>query len=130
MTRSISVPSDGELDTRSEHLAYIQALSDPLEKAFPAASQPLTQERVVDEIIEAICAIRSSCAGRDLNGETNLALDLGFESAARVELFLEVQRVLDVDLDVGVAVMFAEITIAQLADLIVNLEDSSMDWYR
>lgn len=130
MTQSISVPKDGELANRSSHLAFMEALPDPLDKVLPVAGEPLTRERVVDGIIEAIRAIRSSCAGCDLNGETNLAVDLGFESVARVELLLEVQRLLDVDLDVGVAVMFAEITIAQLADLIVTLEDRCTDWRR
>ncbi|MGZ4511473.1 MAG: acyl carrier protein [Mycobacterium sp.] len=130
MTQSIRVPNDGELATCTSHLAFIEALPGPLDEAYPAASEPLTRERVVDAIIEAIRAIRTSCAGRELNGDTNLAVDLGFESATRVELLLEVQRLLDVGLDVGVAVMFAEITIAQLADLIVTLEDSCTDWYR
>jgi acyl carrier protein len=71
--------------------------------------------------------MRTSFSKREVTGETNLALDLGLESASRVELLLEVQCALDVALDVGVVVMFAELTITQLAELMVALPDSNMD---
>ncbi|MDT5115930.1 MAG: hypothetical protein QOE30_1669, partial [Mycobacterium sp.] len=82
-------------------------------------------ERVVAEIICAVRGMRTSFSERELTGDTNLALDLGLESASRVELLLEVQRALDAALNVGVVVMFAELTIAQLAELIVAVPDGS-----
>lgn len=91
----------------------------PAGKKMPASSTPLTRERVVAEIVRTACAIRPSFSERDLNGETNLALDLGLESASRVELLLEVERALDIALDVGEVAVFAELTIADLAQLIM-----------
>jgi len=82
-------------------------------------SEPLTHERVVAEIVRAIRAICTSFPGGELNGETNLALDLGLESASRVELLFEVEQALDVALDGGEVAVFAELTIAELADLIM-----------
>ncbi|OBG29374.1 hypothetical protein A5764_22770 [Mycobacterium sp. 852002-51057_SCH5723018] len=82
---------------------------------------------MVTEVIRAVRAMHTSFSEREVTADTNLALDLGLESASRVELLLDVQRVLDVALDVGVAVMFAELTIAQLAELIVALPGTSMD---
>jgi Phosphopantetheine attachment site len=76
-------------------------------------SEPLTHERVVAEILRAIRAICISFPGRELNGGTNLALDLGLESVPRVELLAEVERTLDVALDVGEVAVFAELTIAE-----------------
>lgn len=129
MTRSISVPNDGESQTHNGNLAYLRGLPDPLETAFSAANQPLTQERVIAEIIQAIRSIHTSFSDCELNAETNLALDLGFESATRVELLLEVQSALDIYLDVGLAMMFTEITVAELADLILTPEKCGADWY-
>ncbi len=124
----IRMPNDGELPTRRVDLAYLSVLPDTLEKAR-GQDEPLTLERVVAQIIRAIRVIRPSLSERELNSDTNLAFDLGFESAIRVELLLEVQRALDVDLNVGVAVMFAEITVAELAELIVKLEDRNPDQF-
>jgi acyl carrier protein len=91
----------------------------------------LTHERVVAEIVRAICAICTSFPGRELNGETNLALDLGLESMSRVELLVEVERTLDVALDVGEVAVFAELTIAELADLIMpTLQEDGNDRLR
>jgi len=56
---------------------------------------------------------------RELNAETNLALDLGFESMSMVELLAEVEYTLGVTIDIEVAV-FAELTIAELADLVTS----------
>lgn len=128
MSMSISVPDD-EMPTRKGNLVYPEAPHKPLDTDVAVANEPLTHERVVAEIVEAIRGIRPAFSELDLTGETNLALDLGFDSAGRVELLLEVQRSLDVDLDVGVAVMFAEITIAEIADIVVTLEDCSTDWF-
>jgi acyl carrier protein len=128
MTR-ISVSSDGENASRSGGLDCRTALPYPTDNRASVVSEPLTHKRVVAEIARAVNAVRTSISGNEVNGETNLALDLGFDSAARVELLLEVERVLDVALDVGVAVVFAETTIAELAGLIVIPEDRGPDWY-
>ncbi len=93
--------------------------SYPVAQWIQSSSTPLTRDRVVAEIVRTACAIRPSFSEAELNGETNLALDLGLESASRVELLLEVERALDVALDVGEVAVFAELTIADLADLIV-----------
>jgi acyl carrier protein len=91
----------------------------PAGERMPVSSTLLTRDRVVAEIVRTACAIRPSFSERDLNGETNLALDLGLESASRVELLLEVERALDIALDVGEVAVFAELTIADLAHLIM-----------
>ena len=130
MTPSMSVPNDGELRIHNGDLAYLRGLPDSTEKEAAGEEEPLTHERAVAEIIKAIRGIRPSFSEHKLNGETNLASDLGFESATTVELLLEVQGVLDVDLDVGVSVMSAEMTIAHLADLVVTLEHCGTDWFR
>ncbi|OBK43268.1 acyl carrier protein [Mycobacterium sp. 1081908.1] len=98
-----------------------------LHNGMPARSKPLTHERVVAVIIRAVRAIRRSSSEPELDGDTNLALDLGLESASRVELLLEVERTLDVALDVGAVAVFAELTIAELADLILpKLQDDGV----
>jgi acyl carrier protein len=127
MTHSLSVTHNDELETRSSGRVFKEELPHVAEQNVAVGSEPLTRERVIGEIIRAVRAIRTSFSERELTGDTNLALDLGLESASRVELLLEVQRALDVALDVGVVVMFAELTIAQLAELIVALPDGSKD---
>ena len=127
MTRPVSVSQTDELELGDGGSALTEELPHSPEKNMPAGSQPLTRERVIAEIIRAVRAMRTSFSERELTGDTNLALDLGLESASRVELLLDVQRELDVALDVGVVVMFAELTIAQLAELIVALPDNSTD---
>jgi acyl carrier protein len=86
----------------------------------------MTHERVVAEIVRAI-TICTSCSGRELNGETNLALDLGLESMSRVELLAEVESALDINLGGIEVAVFAELTIAELADIIMPAfqEDST-----
>jgi acyl carrier protein len=106
---------------------FSPALGRAPQQAPTAEGGLLTRERVVSEIICAVRAMRGSCSEFEVTGDTNLALDLGLESASRVELLLDVQRALDAALDVGVAVMFAELTIAQLAELIVALPQSGAD---
>ena len=98
-------------------------------KTVPVRSEPLTHERVVAEIVRAIRAICTSFPDSELNGETNLALDLGLESASRVELLFEVEQALDIALAGGEVAVFAELTIAELADLIMPTlqEDSPTD---
>ncbi|WP_083667141.1 acyl carrier protein [Mycobacterium sp. SP-6446] len=88
-------------------------------KPAPVSSTPLTRDRVVAEIIRAVCALRPSFSERELTDQTNLSLDLGLESASRVELLLEVERALDVALEIGEVVVFVELTIGELANLIV-----------
>ncbi|MGE2817244.1 acyl carrier protein [Mycobacterium heidelbergense] len=97
-------------------------------KTAPASSTPLTRERVIAEIIRAARAMRPSFSERELNDQTNLSLDLGLESASRVELLLEVERALDVALDIGEVVVFVELTIGELANLVVPKgEDEGTD---
>jgi acyl carrier protein len=127
MTRSVGVPHNDELKIRNSGRVFTEELPHAAERNVPVGSEPLTRERVIGEIVRAVRAIRTSFSERELTGDTNLALDLGLESASRVELLLEVQRTLDVALDVGVVVMFAELTIAQLAELIVALPDGSTE---
>jgi acyl carrier protein len=128
MTRSVNAPNNDELEIRNSDAACKAGLPHTRGKRIGVRSKPLIHECVVAEIVRAIRAIRTSFPGRELNGETNLALDLGLESASRVELLLEVERTLDVALDVGVAAVFAELTIAELADLIMpTLQDDSTD---
>jgi acyl carrier protein len=119
MTRSVSAPHNDELRIRNSGRALAEGLPHTPEQNV------LTRERVVAEIICAVRGMRTSFSERELTGDTNLALDLGLESASRVELLLEVQRALDAALNVGVVVMFAELTIAQLAELIVAVPDGS-----
>jgi Phosphopantetheine attachment site len=130
MTRSISVSNDGDFPTAGGDPGYMGVLFDSIGSTGSGADEPLTPERVVAEIVQAARAIHPSLPDHGLSGETNLALDLGFESATRVKLLLEVQRALDVDLDLGAAAMFADMTIAELADLIVTLEDCDIAWFR
>jgi hypothetical protein len=127
MTRSGNARRNDELEIRNRHPASTAGLPHT-QRVCPVRSKPLTHERVVAEIIRTIRAIRTSFSERELNGETNLALDLGIESASRVELLLEVQRTLNVALDIGEVAVFAELTIAELADLIMPiLQDDGAD---
>jgi acyl carrier protein len=106
--------------TGSASASYDDALENYLAgQGVPAGDTPLTRDRVVAEIVRAACAVRPSFSECDLDGETNLALDLGLESASRVELLLEVERALDVALNIGDVAVFAELTIADLAELIM-----------
>ncbi|OMC51309.1 hypothetical protein A5745_02720 [Mycobacterium sp. IS-2888] len=83
---------------------------------------------MIAEIIRAVRAMRPSFSERELNHQTNLSLDLGLESASRVELLLEVERALDVPLNIGEVVVFVELTIGELANLIVpKAEDEDTD---
>jgi acyl carrier protein len=127
MTRSMSVSPIDELVIRREDRAFSLRVGRGTQQHSRAASELLSHDRVVTEIIQAVRGMRTSFSEREVTGDTNLALDLGLESASRVELLLDVQRALDVALDVGVVVMFAELTITQLAELIVALPESSMD---
>lgn len=127
MTSSLSTPRGDELEIPDADLGCVELLSHT---PVSGVSESLTRERVIAEIIRAVCAIRTSFEERDIDGDTNLALDLGFESASRIELLLEVENALDVVLDVGAVVMFADLTIAEVADLIVTPPDSTMDGYR
>jgi acyl carrier protein len=127
MTHFVGVPHNDQLKIRNGGGVFTEGLPHTPEENVPVASEPLSRDRVVAEIIRAVRAMRGSFSERQLTGDTNLALDLGLESASRVELLLEVERALDVALDVGVVVMFAELTIAQLAELIVALPDASTD---
>jgi len=119
MTPPVNVPQDDEHEIRTSGPACTEGLPHTPGKRVPARSEPLTHERVVAEIVRAIRAICTSFPGGELNGETNLALDLGLESASRVELLFEVEQALDVALDGGEVAVFAELTIAELADLIM-----------
>jgi hypothetical protein len=125
MTRPVSVRGTDEIEIRTSR-AFPALVAPAPQQRLRLASEPLTQERVVAEIVRAVRGMRMSFAQREITGDTNLGPDLGFDLASRQELLLEVQRALDVVLEAGIAVMFAEITIAQLADLIVTLRDSSM----
>ena len=129
MTPPVNGPHTDELQMRTSGPARMEGLSHPMEKTVPVRSAPLTHERVVAEIVRAIRAICTSFPGGELNGETNLALDLGLESASRVELLFEVEQALDIALDGGKVAVFAELTIAELADLIMPTlqEDSPTD---
>lgn len=129
MTPSVNVPQDDEHEIRTSGPACTEGLPHTPGKRVPVRSEPLTHERVVAEIVRAIRAICTSFPGGELNGETNLALDLGLESASRVELLFEVEQALDVALDGGEVAVFAELTIAELADLIMPAlqEDSPTD---
>jgi acyl carrier protein len=127
MTTWVSVWGTDELETRNGDHAFRERFPHAPQQDLRLGSGPLTRERVVTEIVCAVRGMRTSWSKREVTGDTNLALDLGLESASRVELLLEVQRALDVALDVGVAVMFAELTITQLAELIVAFPESSMD---
>jgi acyl carrier protein len=130
MTTYVNRPHNDELQMRNSDLAHTEGLPYTPGKKVQVGSEPLTHERVVAEIVRAIRAICISFPGRELNGETNLALDLGLESMSRVELLAEVECTLDVALDVEVAV-FAELTIAELADLIMPaLQEDSTDRLR
>jgi len=119
MTPPVNVPQDDEHEIRTSGPACTEGLPHTPGKRVPVRSEPLTHERVVAEIVRAIRAICTSFPGGELNGETNLALDLGLESASRVELLFEVEQALDVALDGGEVAVFAELTIAELADLIM-----------
>lgn len=121
MTRSVTALHNDQLEIHSSNRAGTEELLHAPRMRAPGQSDPLPRERVVAEIVRAIRAIRTSFPVDELDGETHLALDLGLESASRVELLLEVERTLDVALDVGVVAVFAELTIAELADLIVSL---------
>jgi acyl carrier protein len=126
MTTYVNGPHNDELEIRNSDLACAEGLPRAPGKRVPVRSEPLTHERVVAEIVQAI-TICTSFPGSELNGETNLALDLGLESISRVELLAEVECTLGVALDVEVAV-FAELTIAELADLVVTaLQEDSTD---
>ncbi|OBJ58538.1 phosphopantetheine-binding protein [Mycobacterium sp. 1423905.2] len=124
MTRFVHVPDHAELE--SDHRDHVLAVA-PLPSPEQQVTEPLTLDRVIDEITVAVRALSTSFAERELNGDTNLALDLGLESSSRVELLLDVQRALGVALNVGMVLMFAELTIAQLAELIVTFPEESMD---
>lgn len=127
MMRAVSVPWIEQLDNRHDERVLSGRFVPEPQQDWPAARAQLTRDRVVAEIIRAVRELRTSFSEREVTGDTNLALDLGLESASRVELLLDVQRALDVALDVGVAVMFAELTITELAELIVALPQSTMD---
>lgn len=101
----------------------------PAGKGAPVSGTPLTRDRVVAEIVRAVCAIRPFLSERELNDQTNLSLDLGLESASRVELLLGVERALDIALDIGEVVVFVELTIGELSNLIVKLEDNGTGDY-
>lgn len=122
MTRSLNGPHDAR-----EIWDSCPAGSDGPSRApgmsVPVQDEPLTRERVVTEIVQAVRTIHTSFPLHRLNADTNLALDLGLESASRVDLLLEVERALDAALDIGVMAVFAELTIGQLADLIVMLPE-------
>ena len=129
MTPSVNAPHDDEHEIRTSGPGCMEGLPHTPGKRVPVRSEPLTHERVVAEIVRAIRVICTSFPGGELNGETNLALDLGLESASRVELLFEVEQALDVALDGGEVAVFAELTIAELADLIMPAlqEDSPTD---
>lgn len=127
MTTSVSAPGDDELAIDDADRACVEVLPHG---PISGGRESLTRDRVIAEIIRAICRFRTSFDERDIDGDTNLGLDLGFESASRIELLLEVEDALDVVLDFGPAVMFDDLTVAQVADLIVALPDVSMDGYR
>jgi acyl carrier protein len=127
MMRAVSVPWIEQLDNRHDERVLSGRFVPEPQQDWPVARAQLTRDRVVAEIIRAVRELRTSFSEREVTGDTNLALDLGLESASRVELLLDVQRALDVALDVGVAVMFAELTITELAELIVALPQSTMD---
>jgi acyl carrier protein len=118
MTTYLTGSLNDELEIRHSDFACTEGLPHAPGKGVPVRSEPLTREHVVAEIVRAI-TICTSFPGHELNGETNLALDLGLESMSRVELLIEVERALDVVLDVVEVVVFAELTIAELADLIM-----------
>jgi acyl carrier protein len=124
MTHFANASRDDELEIRDRGPAPQAKLSH---NGVPVRSKPSTHERVVAVIIRTVRAIRTSFSELELDGDTNLALDLGLESASRVELLLEVERTLDVALDVGAVAVFAELTIAELADLILpRLQDDGI----
>lgn len=129
MTPSVNAPQDDENAIRTSGPACMEGLPHTPGKRVPVRSEPLTHDRVVAEIVRAIRAIDTSIPGGELNGETNLALDLGLESSSRVELLFEVEQALEVALDGGEVAVFAELTIAELADLIMATlqEDSPTD---
>jgi acyl carrier protein len=119
LTPSVNAAHNDELAIRNSDPAGTEGLPHTRGERVSLRSKPLTHEQVVAEIIRAIRAIRTSLSGHELNGETNLALDLGLESVSRVDLLLEVQRTLDFALDVVEVAVFADLTIAELAHLIV-----------
>jgi acyl carrier protein len=124
MIRSMTTLDNDQPEICTSDRAGTEELPDVPGMRVPVKSGPLTHERVVAEIVRAIRAIRPTFPAGELAGETRLALDLGLESASRVELLLEVERGLDVALDVGVMAVFAELTIAELADLVVSLPEA------
>ena len=119
MTTSVNAPQDDEHEIRTSGPARVEGLPHTPGKRVAVRSEPLTHERVVAEIIRTIRAICTSLPGGELNGETNLALDLGLESVSRLELLFEVEQALDVALDGGEIAVFEELTIAELGDLIM-----------
>ncbi|OBI82967.1 acyl carrier protein [Mycobacterium sp. 1245805.9] len=124
MSHFANTSRDEELEIRTDNAA---PKAMPSHNGATVRSKPLTHERVVAVIIRAVRAIHTSFSGLELNGDTNLALDLGLESASRVELLLEVERALDIALDVGTVAVFSELTIAELADLILpKLQDDGV----
>lgn len=123
MTHSSDDTRDDEVEPLQSDPLYTGELHHTSEEPFPMRSEPLDHERVIAEIIQAIRGIRPSFPAAELNGNTNLALDLGLQSASRVELLLDVRHRLDIALDVEVVAVFAELTIAELAELIVGLAD-------
>lgn len=124
----VNAPHKAEVEMRTSGPACSKGLSHRIGKTVPVRSKHLTHERVVAEIVRAIRAICISLPGGELNGETNLALDLGLESMSRVELLYEVEQALDIALDGGKDAVFAELTIAELADLLMQTlqEDNPM----